>query len=131
MRNGSASRSSTSCAGASAAAARSRTVCCSPKPRPAAKARLEALLETNDGFALADKDLEIRGEGQVIGSRQAGVPDLKLARLVRDRDALLRARELAAGLLAADPGLASPINAPLKDAVDEAFGDELGWLLRA
>ena len=60
------------------------------------QARLEALLETNDGFELADKDLEIRGEGQVMGSRQAGVPDLKLARLARDREALLRARELAA-----------------------------------
>ena len=95
------------------------------------QARLEALLETNDGFELADKDLEIRGEGQVMGSRQAGVPDLKLARLARDRGALLRARDLAAGMLAADPGLASPVNAPLKDAVDEAFGHELGWLLKA
>ena len=60
------------------------------------QARLEALLETNDGFELADRDLEIRGEGQVLGSRQAGVPDLKLARLARDREALVRARELAA-----------------------------------
>ena len=62
----------------------------------ASQARLEALLETNDGFELADRDLEIRGEGQVMGARQAGVPDLKLARLARDRAALLRARELAA-----------------------------------
>ena len=53
-----------------------------------------------------------------MGSRQAGVPDLKLARLARDREALLRARELAAGILAADPGLASPVNAPLDDAMD-------------
>ena len=74
----------------------------------ASQARLEALLETNDGFELADRDLEIRGEGQVMGSRQAGVPDLKLARLARDREALLRARELAAGILAADPGLDEP-----------------------
>ena len=95
------------------------------------QARLEALLETNDGFELADRDLEIRGEGQVMGARQAGVPDLKLARLARDREALLRARELAAGILAADPGLASPVNAPLKDAVEAAFGHELGWLLKA
>jgi ATP-dependent DNA helicase RecG len=95
------------------------------------QARLEALLETNDGFELADRDLEIRGEGQVMGSRQAGVPDLKLARLARDREALLRARELAAGILAADPGLRSPANAPLKDAMHAAFGHELGWLLKA
>ena len=60
------------------------------------QARLEALLETNDGFELADRDLEIRGEGQVLGARQAGVPDLKLARLARDREALA-ARPRAGG----------------------------------
>ena len=95
------------------------------------QARLEALLESNDGFELADKDLEIRGEGQVMGSRQAGVPDLKLARLARDRGALVRARELAAEVLAADPGLVGSANGPLKAAMDEAFGHELGWLLKA
>jgi ATP-dependent DNA helicase RecG len=96
-----------------------------------AQARLEALLETTDGFELADKDLEIRGEGQVMGTRQAGVPDLKLARLARDRSVLLRARELAAGILAGDPGLTSPANGPLRDAMEAAFGHELGWLLKA
>ena len=97
----------------------------------ASQARLEALLETNDGFVLADRDLEIRGEGQVMGARQAGVPDLKLARLARDRAALLRARELAAEILAADPTLAAPVNAPLADAMRAAFGHELAWLLKA
>jgi ATP-dependent DNA helicase RecG len=96
-----------------------------------AQARLEALLETNDGFELADRDLEIRGEGQVMGTRQAGVPDLKLARLARDRAALVRARELAAGVLAADPGLTSAANGPLRCAMEAAFGHELGWLLKA
>jgi len=97
----------------------------------ASQARLEALLETTDGFELADRDLEIRGEGQVMGARQAGVPDLKLARLARDRGALLRARELAAEIIAADPELSAPVNGPLRAAVDEAFGRELAWLLKA
>lgn len=97
----------------------------------AARARLEALLETTDGFDLADRDLELRGEGQVMGARQAGVPDLKLARLARDRDALLRARELAADILAADPDLSAAAAAPLRDAVHAAFGHELAWLLKA
>ena len=97
----------------------------------ASQARLAALLETTDGFELADRDLEIRGEGQVMGARQAGVPDLKLARLARDRELLLRARELAAGILAADPALEQPASVPLRDAVEEAFGDELAWLLKA
>jgi hypothetical protein len=43
----------------------------------------------------------------------------------------MRARELAAGVLAADPGLGDPANAPLKDAVESAFGHGLGWLLKA
>ena len=97
----------------------------------ASQARLEALLQTNDGFELADRDLELRGEGQLMGARQAGVPDLKLARLARDREALLRARQLAAEILAADPGLAGAVDAPLRDAVDAAFGHELAWLLKA
>ena len=97
----------------------------------AAQARLEALLETTDGFELADRDLEIRGEGQVMGARQAGASDLKLARLARDREALLRARELAAGILAADPGLSAAAHAPLRDAMGAAFGHELAWLLKA
>ena len=95
-----------------------------------AQARLEALLETTDGFELADRDLEIRGEGQVLGTRQAGVPDLKLARLARDRDLLIRARGLAATLLEEDPDLSRPEHVPLRLAVEEAFGDELAWLLR-
>ncbi len=97
----------------------------------AAQARLDALLETTDGFELADRDLEIRGEGQVMGSRQAGTPDLKLARLARDREALLRARALAADILADDPELAAAAHAPLRDAVEAAFGGELAWLLKA
>ena len=97
----------------------------------ASQARLGALLETNDGFELADRDLEIRGEGQVMGARQAGVPDLKLARLARDRGALLRARDLAAEILAGDRELERPEHVPLRLAVEAAFGGELAWLLRA
>ena len=94
-------------------------------------ARLQALRSTADGFVLADRDLEIRGEGQLFGARQSGLPDLKLAKLTRDRDAVVRARGLAARILAADPGLESPAHVPLADAVRDAFGDELAWLLKA
>jgi ATP-dependent DNA helicase RecG len=94
-------------------------------------ARLKALLETSDGFELADRDLEIRGEGQLFGARQSGLPDLKLAKLTRDRDAVVRARALARELLDGDPRLASPVHVPLGDAVRAAFGEELAWLLKA
>ncbi len=60
--------------------------------------RLEALVETTDGFELAERDLEIRGEGQLLGARQSGLTDLHFTRLRADRDLLEHARELAAGL---------------------------------
>jgi ATP-dependent DNA helicase RecG len=98
---------------------------------PQAKARLRAIVQTNDGFELADRDLEIRGEGQLFGARQSGLPDLKLARLLRDREALKLARAAAQRTLQSDPTLARPESAPLLDAVRATFGDELAWLLRA
>ena len=61
-----------------------------------AQARLEALVETTDGFELAERDLELRGEGQLLGTRQSGLGDLRFTRLRADRALLERARELAA-----------------------------------
>jgi ATP-dependent DNA helicase RecG len=68
----------------------------------AARARLEALVETADGFELAERDLELRGEGQLLGTRQSGLSDLRFARLRADRALLERARELAPALAAED-----------------------------
>jgi ATP-dependent DNA helicase RecG len=100
-------------------------------PGERSDARLKALCATSDGFVLADRDLEIRGEGQLFGTRQSGLPDLKLAKLTRDRDAVVRARRLARAILLADPALDAPADAPLAAAVRAAFGDELSWLLKA
>jgi ATP-dependent DNA helicase RecG len=74
--------------------------------------RLEALVETTDGFVLAERDLEIRGEGQLLGTRQSGLSDLRFTRLRADRPLLERAREAARTL--ADEG-------PLADEVDALF----------
>jgi ATP-dependent DNA helicase RecG len=57
--------------------------------------RLEAMVATTDGFELAERDLEIRGEGQLVGARQSGLTDLRFTRLRADRDLLERAKELA------------------------------------
>ena len=68
----------------------------------AAQARLEALVETNDGFELAERDLELRGEGQLLGTRQSGLSDLRFTRLRADRALLERARGIAQTLAGED-----------------------------
>ncbi len=92
--------------------------------------RLEALTQNSDGFRLAELDLEIRGEGSILGLRQAGPTDLRFARLARDRRELAEARHVAKGLLARDPLLESAENAPLRSAVLRRF-DTLPRLLDA
>ncbi len=70
---------------------------------PEAAARLSAMERTTDGFELADVDLELRGEGTILGARQKGRSDLKLASLLRDRDLVVQAREAAVSIVADDP----------------------------
>ena len=69
--------------------------------------RLEAVAELGDGFLLAERDLELRGEGSLFATRQSGLPDLRLASLARDRDVVARAGADARALVAADPTLAA------------------------
>jgi ATP-dependent DNA helicase RecG len=68
--------------------------------------RLEAMVESDDGFLLAEVDLEVRGEGTLFDTRQKGRSDLRLASLLRDRPVVERAREVAFELVESDPGLA-------------------------
>jgi len=74
---------------------------------PDAEERLTALERSTDGFELAEVDLELRGEGTILGTRQKGATDLKLASLRRDKDLVARAREVAFEIVDADPVLAS------------------------
>ncbi|MCB0007132.1 MAG: ATP-dependent DNA helicase RecG [Anaerolineales bacterium] len=80
--------------------------------------RLSAMESTNDGFLLAEKDLELRGPGQFFGKRQSGLPELRLASLL-DIRMLERAREEAQKIFAADPELAAPENAGLREKLDQ------------
>jgi ATP-dependent DNA helicase RecG len=73
--------------------------------QPEGNRRLEALAESEDGFVLAEVDLELRGEGSLFDTRQSGLPDLKLATLVRDVDWVARARADARALVDDDPHL--------------------------
>jgi ATP-dependent DNA helicase RecG len=83
--------------------------------------RLEAFTQTGDGFRLAELDLEIRGEGSMLGVRQAGPTDLRFARLTRDRRELAQARQLARRLLRTDPHLQAPEHQLLRWTVGERF----------
>ena len=93
-----------------------------------AKARMKAIQEYDDGFALAEEDLRIRGEGTLFGTRQSGLPDLKLARLSRNFDLIRTARGEAFKLVEADPTLRDPENALLRWEVNRRFGGALEWL---
>ncbi len=86
--------------------------------------RLRALVEHRDGFKLAEVDLELRGEGELLGVRQAGVHEFRVARLPADADLLERARVHAVGMLAQDPELSEPEHALLADAVLAGYGAE-------
>lgn len=86
--------------------------------------RLEALAEHRDGFRLAEIDLELRGEGELVGVRQSGLPAFRVARLPQDAELLDRAREWARRILAADPGLGRADHALLATALAGIYGDE-------
>ncbi|MBD0280822.1 MAG: ATP-dependent DNA helicase RecG [Thermoleophilaceae bacterium] len=88
-------------------------------------ARLEAIAHERDGFRLAEIDLELRGAGDVLGTRQHGLPELRVARLPEDTEMLVRARDRADALLRADPRLERPEHVLLREAVVARFGSEL------
>ncbi|WP_205698640.1 ATP-dependent DNA helicase RecG [Conexibacter sp. SYSU D00693] len=84
---------------------------------PAESVRLKALAEHRDGFRLAEIDLELRGEGELTGTRQSGLARFRVARLPEDAEVLARAHARAQALLQADPALEHPEHALLADAL--------------
>jgi ATP-dependent DNA helicase RecG len=92
--------------------------------------RLEAISKYQDGFKLSEVDLAIRGEGTLFGSRQSGMPDLKVAQLLRDVDVLVEARREAFGLVARDPTLKDPVHRPLRREIRELLGSDVEWLFK-
>jgi ATP-dependent DNA helicase RecG len=79
-----------------------------PRLTPEGRLRLETMQSTSDGFKIAERDLELRGPGEFWSTRQHGLPQLKIADLTSDAEMIKPARDEAAAILAADPGLSSP-----------------------
>jgi ATP-dependent DNA helicase RecG len=82
-----------------------------------AQRRIEAMVETNDGFKIAEVDLQLRGPGEFFGTRQSGLPEFRAADLLRDAPLLEDARREAMGIVAADPELRDPIHRGLRQAL--------------
>jgi ATP-dependent DNA helicase RecG len=87
-----------------------------------ARRRLDAVAAERDGFRLAEVDLTLRGEGDLLGTKQSGLPEFKVARLPEDAGLLERARRASIELLRSDPELASPENGVLRAALEGRFG---------
>jgi ATP-dependent DNA helicase RecG len=98
---------------------------------PKGSARLRALAAHTDGFRLAEIDLELRGEGELVGTRQSGLAQFRAAELPRDRELQERARMRAERIDADDPDLEWPEHALLADALAGVFGEEARAPIRA
>ncbi len=100
-----------------------RVFLCANATTPNARKRMKALEEISDGFELAEQDLQLRREGDIMGVRQSGEVTLRFVDLARDADILQDAHDLAEELLAADPMLERPAHAPIKAEVVARYGD--------
>ena len=91
------------------------------------KTRLQAMTESNDGFALSEVDLKLRGPGDMMGTRQSGLIEFKIADLVKDQEILLHARRLAAKIVEKDPDLKEKDNLRLAKALVQLKSQKRDW----
>ena len=88
---------------------------------PEAAERVYTMQQTSDGFKIAEKDLKLRGPGEILGERQSGLPGFKLAHIVRDARTLYKAKEAAKELISRDPDLNLPEHQKLKIAFEKTL----------
>jgi ATP-dependent DNA helicase RecG len=94
----------------------------STRPTLEAKERIMVLCSTNDGFVIAEKDLDLRGPGEIEGTRQSGELNFKLANLLQDKQLLQVAREMAGRIVDLDPQLNAETNLQLKNFLQSQVG---------
>lgn len=90
-----------------------------------AKKRLDVMCKTNDGFLIADEDLRLRGPGDFFGSRQHGLPEMRIADLLEDMVTLRQTQEAAKAIFASDSELTKPEHQGLSDAVNRLFENNM------
>jgi ATP-dependent DNA helicase RecG len=95
------------------------------QPSPLVLERLQTLVESEDGFRIAEKDLEIRGPGEFLGRKQSGLPGFRVAHILRDVRLLERAREEAEKILKEDPRLEKAHNQKLKTMIERWWGGRM------
>ena len=88
--------------------------------------RMKVMTNTNDGFKIAEKDLELRGTGDFFGTKQHGIPDFKIANLFEDMDILKLAQKVAIHVMEEDSKLEQEKNILLKQMVKEKLGNQIG-----
>lgn len=91
------------------------------------KQRIRTMVATNDGFRIAEADLKLRGPGDLAGTQQSGIVDLKIADITRDAAVLEQARQEAMKLLKADPELKSPANRPIARYLESQNRKKMDW----
>ena len=89
--------------------------------------RLDAMVSTNDGFEIANFDLQLRGPGDIQGTQQSGMLDFKIADIVKDEKLVAYTRNLASQVLDNDPGLRRPEHRRLAENVAKLFKGEINW----
>ena len=97
------------------------------KLNPISQRRIDAMCETNDGFKLAEIDLELRGPGDMMGTQQSGVLDFKIADLTKDKKILQAARTCVEHILKNDPTLSLPEHLSMKNFFIENLKEKVGW----
>ena len=90
-----------------------------------AKERMKTMCQTNDGFVIAEKDLELRGSGDFFGTAQHGLPEFKIANLFEDVRLLKEVQDVANKIITEDPDLKLEKNLLLNKLIDEKFTDRI------
>jgi len=101
---------------------------CSAAQSDDARRRLAIMCETTDGFRIAEEDLKLRGTGELFGTRQHGLPDVRIGDFTEDIEILEAARDDATELVAADPRLEKPEHAALRRRMLELYRDRLSLI---